>query len=281
MTYFGFLALFLAPPLLVLGLATQADQRRGIQLPGWLNAWPLSRVILLHVLLALIYTTPWDNYLVATNVWWYNPELVTGLTFGWVPIEEYTFFILQTLMTGLWLGFLARRMYTRQSPPSDLPERFARHMRRVASLFLLPVWVGALYSLIIGWQSSTYLALILVWALPPLMLQLYFGADILWKYRKLVASVLISTTLYLALADALAIQAGTWVINPQQTLNILLGGVLPIEEFVFFFVTNLLIVFGSVLILARESQQRIPPYLVKRLYSAARPTYNSNTARQI
>ena len=56
----------------------------------------------LLVLIAVAYTTPWDNYLVATNVWWYDESLVTGLKLGWVPIEEYTFFVLQTLMTGLW-----------------------------------------------------------------------------------------------------------------------------------------------------------------------------------
>ena len=63
----------------------------------------------IHILLALIYTTPWDNYLVATGVWYYNPQLVTGIVFGYVPIEEYTFFVLETLFAGLWWWFLARR----------------------------------------------------------------------------------------------------------------------------------------------------------------------------
>ena len=44
-------------------------------------------------------------HLVATQVWWYDPQLVTGLLIGWVPIEEYLFFILQPLLTGLWLAF--------------------------------------------------------------------------------------------------------------------------------------------------------------------------------
>jgi lycopene cyclase domain-containing protein len=64
----------------------------------------------LHVVIALVYTTPWDNYLVATNVWWYDPELVTGIVIGWVPIEEYTFFILQPILGGLWIFFLRNRM---------------------------------------------------------------------------------------------------------------------------------------------------------------------------
>jgi lycopene cyclase domain-containing protein len=58
--------------------------------------------------IAVVYTTPWDNYLVATGVWWYDPQLVTGLVLGWVPIEEYTFFIVQPILAGLWLLMLMR-----------------------------------------------------------------------------------------------------------------------------------------------------------------------------
>ena len=35
-------------------------------------------------------------------------------------------------------------------------------------------------------------------------------------------------------------------------------GTLPLEEAVFFFVTNLLIVLGTILVLEKESQQRAP-----------------------
>ncbi|MEZ4642189.1 MAG: hypothetical protein R3E31_05515 [Chloroflexota bacterium] len=40
--------------------------------------------------------------------------------------------------------------------------------------------------LLIGWQPGNYLALELGWALPYIMLQLFFGADILWRQRRLV-----------------------------------------------------------------------------------------------
>ena len=79
-------------------------------MPPWFDTWPPWAVLWGHVLIALIWTTPWDNYLVATRVWWYDPALVTGLTLGWVPIEEYTFFVVQTLMAGLWLLAWMRRL---------------------------------------------------------------------------------------------------------------------------------------------------------------------------
>ena len=52
--------------------------------------------------------------------------------------------------------------------------------------------------------------------------------------------------------DFLAIGAGTWTIDPAQTTGILLGGVLPIEEVVFFLLTNVLIVFGMVLMIGMD-----------------------------
>ena len=95
------------------------------------------------------------------------------------------------------------------------------------------------------------------------MIQLGFGADILWRYRSLVAVGLIPTTLYLAFADALAIQSGTWTIDPVQSVGWLLGGILPIEEFLFFFLTNLLVVFGVTLVLAEESQARVKGVVIR------------------
>jgi hypothetical protein len=43
-----------------------------------------------------------------------------------------------------------------------------------------------------------------------------------------------------------------WTLDPAQTTGILLGGVLPIEEVVFFLLTNMLIVFGMVLMLGMD-----------------------------
>lgn len=252
MTYFGFLLLFLGIPILILVGLTYWDKQRGRGRDGRLNHWPALGGILLHVLIAVIYTTPWDNYLVATRVWWYDPELVTGLTLGWVPIEEYTFFVVQPILGGLWLWFLARRL----TQPVGA-ESFRAGLRWQVPLLLLIVWGTAVAVLAAGWQPGTYLALELGWALPPIMLQLAFGADILWRYRRIVLLSLVPLTLYLSGADALAIGAGTWTIDPGQSLGLLLGGILPVEEFVFFLLTTVLITFGLTLLWAGESHERI------------------------
>lgn len=252
MTYFGFLALFVGVPILLLLGLTWWDARNGRCQPACFQNYAPWRVLVLHVLLALIYTTPWDNYLVATRVWWYDPELVTGITLGYVPVEEYTFFILQPILSGLWLFFWMRR----QRPlPATGWENVA--LRRGATAVSAVLFVAMLVILIVGWQPGNYLALALSWALLPMMAQFAFGADILWRQRRLLALAIIPVTLFLSLADALAISSGTWTINPAKSLQWYLGGVLPIEEFLFFLLTNTMLVFGMVLALAEESRERL------------------------
>ena len=252
MTYFGFLAQFVVIPLALVGGLTLYDVAyRKKTLPARLSGLPTWIALAAHVVVALIYTTPWDNYLVATRVWWYDPKLVTGITIGWVPIEEYAFFVLQTLLTGLWL--------LRLPPPMDAPPR--PRLRWISALAVGLIWLASVVGLLSGWKPGVYLTIQLAWALPPIIFQLVFGADILWRYRGLVLLALVPATLYLGAVDAVAIGAGTWTIDPAQSLEIYLGGVLPLEEFTFFLVTNTLVAFGMTLVLARESQARTPQRL--------------------
>lgn len=258
MTYFGFLGLFVVLPGLLLAGWMYIDRQRGKTLPAPLRGWPVWAAIAAHMLIALVYTTPWDNYLVATRVWWYDPALVTGIVFGWVPIEEYTFFLLQPILTGLLLLTLMRYIPYPAHQPAQTPP-----VRRITLAAVGLTWLGAAAILISGWRPGTYLGLELIWALPPIMLQLAFGADILWRYRRYVFTAIAISTLYLAVTDAIAIQSGTWTINPEQSLPILIGGILPIEEFIFFLLTNVLLVFGVTLVMAQESHHRVPD-LVRR-----------------
>lgn len=248
MTYFNFLAIFLILPITVLLFFVRRDRAMrppsGKILPAW--------TIVLHVIIAVTYTTPWDNYLVATGVWWYDPDLVTGIVFGWVPIEEYTFFILQPILIGLWLAFWIHRL--------DMPQADTSLKRKARSISLAVagiIWVWSAWVLLSGWTPGTYLGLELVWALPPVMVQLAFGADILLRHWRLVALGLVVPSVYLSAADALAIGWGTWTIDPAQSTGLLLGGILPIEEFVFFLLTCMLLTFGLVLIWAPESRERL------------------------
>lgn len=269
MTYFGVLALFILPPLLILARYVPGD------VWAWLRDhkrevdWRAYKIVLAHVVLALVYTTPWDNYLVASGVWWYDPQLVTGITLGWVPIEEYTFFILQTLMTGLWALVLQRRLA--QPAKAFTPSAW---IRWAGSATLLLMGAASLAALLAGWLPGRYMSLILIWAAVPVGVQVAFGGDILHARAGKLALTIVPPTLYLWAVDAFAIGSGTWTINPLQTTGIKFG-VLPIEEMLFFFVTNLIIGCGVQLMLAEESQQRVKTWFSNW---KSRPTHQSGNA---
>jgi putative membrane protein len=88
------------------------------------------------------------------------------------------------------------------------------------------------------------------------MLQLAFGGDIIRRYGRLVLISILGMTVYLSAADFFAIGSGTWSISTSQSLNVLIGGVLPLEEVVFFLLTNTLITFGVVLLISQEGLAR-------------------------
>ena len=259
MTYFDFLFRFLFIPILIFLAITIWDNRNNKQISGFRNGCAVWVAIGIHILLAVIYTTPWDNYLVATNVWYYNPDLVTGFVLGYVPIEEYTFFVLETILSGLWWWFLARRI-------SPLPageglgvrEDFQPNKKLIylSTCTLITLWLISTYLFFLGDTKWTYLSITLFWALPAILPQLLFGADILWHYRKLVALGILVPGTYLSLMDIVVLRETTWSISPSQTTGILFFGILPLEEVVFFFITNVLIIFGMTLLLANVSQER-------------------------
>jgi lycopene cyclase domain-containing protein len=251
MTYFGFLLRFLLIPILVFLAITYWDNRNNRQIQGFRNGRAVWIAIAVHILLAVVYTTPWDNYLVATGVWFYNPDLVTGRLIGYVPIEEYTFFVLESILSGLWWWFLARRL----SPPQKMfkPNKTLVYL---STCVLVSLWLIFTYLFLFGDPKWTYLSITIFWALPAILPQLLFGADILWHFRKLVFWGISIPTMYLSLIDILALTDTTWSISKAQTTGILFFGILPLEELIFFFITNVLIINGMTLLLANLSQER-------------------------
>ena len=251
MTYFSFLLRFLVIPILIFLTITYWDNKKNKQIYGFRNRRAVWMGIAVHVLLAVLYTTPWDNHLVATGVWYYNPDLVTGIVFGYVPIEEYTFFVLETILSGLWWWFLARRLL---SPAIQF--KASRISVYLSSSVFISIWLIFTVLFFSNNEPITYLSITLFWALPPIIIQLFFGADILWHYRKLVLLSILVPSTWLALMDIVALKETTWSISPSQTTGVLFFGILPLEEVVFFFVTNILITFGMTLLLANVSQER-------------------------
>lgn len=244
MTYLQFHLVFTLPPLLLLTFVTWRASRVG--------QVPRSGLVALgvHVLLALVYTTPWDNYLIASGVWGYGDDRVL-FTLGWVPFEEYLFFIVQTLLTGMWVLLLRRRSDESERPLSPRTARWLRVGGALGWLVLAAAGVLAL-----GSDRGTYFGLIVAWAAPVLALQWGFGGDLLVRRPRTLLLGFGVPTLYLWLADLYALRADIWWIAPESSTGLNALG-LPLEEALFFLLTNLLVVFGVTLALTPAAWPRL------------------------
>jgi lycopene cyclase domain-containing protein len=208
--------------------AAHLPRRRGVDLSHW---W-LGIAVLCVV--ASVWTTPWDNWMVATGVWGYPPEAVLA-TIGFIPAEEQAFFVYQTCMTGAFLGVLI-------NPRAPLAARNLAFRVSVTSVVLFFMLLGYFF-----YQSGcTYLGSMLMWFGLPLALQCAWGADQLVTHlRAIVPAIAIPSSL-LCYVDTLAVGSGTWYFDASALTGIHVGS-LPIEEVVFFVLTNTLIVVGLTL----------------------------------
>lgn len=220
MTYLEFLLLFVGIPLVGLFLVAHRKRR--------LDRLNLTGITLMGAV-ALIYTTPWDNYLIMRGVWSYPEGVVLG-TLGYVPIEEYGFMIMQTLLAGtLW--------------SMNLPKNNQEGLSFSAKGLLLALAIGIFGSYCLTLESGTYAGLILVWAFPPLALQWSLGARALRQSLMNWAPLWVGFTLYLCLADSFAISQGIWSLTLSTRSGWELGN-LPVEEALFFALTNLFVLQG-------------------------------------
>ena len=95
--------------------------------------------------------------------------------------------------------------------------------------------------------AHAYLMYELLWALPVIAIQWLVAHRELWKRRRLLIIVSTLATLYLGACDALALGHGIWSVDPKRVLGIY-AGPLPLEEFIFYGVTNVMAVQGFVMI---------------------------------
>lgn len=102
----------------------------------------------------------------------------------------------------------------------------------------------------------TYLVLELSWALPVLALQWAVGLPELWRARRLWAIATLIPTIYLCLVDRLALGNGIWTIHEDRSTGISLGG-LPLEEALFFLLTNLMVVQALILFQSPATRARL------------------------
>ncbi|MFC7073731.1 lycopene cyclase domain-containing protein [Halovenus rubra] len=230
-TYFQFHLLFTLP---IIALLLVVSWRRGTHLATRKRVAGLAVILIL----AVGYTTPWDNLLIEADVWWYGEDVVWATIWA-APVGEYLFFVIQPIATVLVLCLL--------SVPTDTDLSVALWDRFVGLAAGFGLCILGIALLLSG-SSWLYLGSMLAWGGPVLAIQWAFGWPHLWRARRPVSIAIALPTLYFWVIDWFAISAGLWTISTTHTVGIAPFG-FPVEEAIFFLLTNIFVVQGYVLFL--------------------------------
>jgi lycopene cyclase domain-containing protein len=236
-TYFRFHLIFNLPLLVVLFGSSWGE-------PWTRGEWSAMGLVLIVV---VAFTTPWDNFAAKWGIWGF-PRARYSLRVGYLPIEEYAFFVLQSLNVMLGLRTLFHFFPAWHRLVATDPGRWT-YICLGASL--LP-WI------VIGLQlrswrhkagSRVNYALHLVWFLPVVYTQWVLAPALFAAHAGLLLILTCVFGLYYTWSDLVAVHGGTWFFDERQITGFKFGGILPWEEVAFFFLTSLLVAQSYLLLL--------------------------------
>lgn len=130
---------------------------------------------------AVIYTIPWDAYLIYAKVWTYPPNAILGPTLLRIPAEELFFFVIQTYITSLLYILVNKSTFfaaylqdesafreseqAKHSAQQDVDLRRMKYRKLMGQIFFASMATVPLFSGSAS-KNGTYLRLISAWAGP-------------------------------------------------------------------------------------------------------------------
>ncbi|KAK4513491.1 uncharacterized protein ATC70_005492 [Mucor velutinosus] len=194
-------------------------------------------------LVAFTTASVWDNYIVYHKAWSYCPTCVTAVI-GYVPLEEYMFFIIMTLLTVSFTNLVMRWHLHSFFIKPETPVLQSMLVRFVPITALLITAYKAWHLAVPG--KPLFYGSCILWYACPVLALLWFGAGEYMLRRPLAVLISIALpTLFLCWVDVVAIGAGTWDISLATSTGKFVVPHLPVEEFMFFALINTVLVFGT------------------------------------
>ncbi len=238
MTYSGFHGRFNLPLTLGLGLASGLSHRA-------VGSGEIGAALAVFVLVFL-FAAPWDNWAVQRGIWGFDPHR-TGARIGWLPWEEYLFFLWQSfhVVATVWLLF---RFFPGLRTGAETP------VAPITGFLVLGVAAGTA-SVVHRWREKPrsprwgYAWHLLAWFLPLISVQWAVAPGLLFRLLPVVGGAALFWGTYYTVVDCFAVRSGIWFFDPKQIQGSRLFGILPWEEAVFFYLTSLLVAQSFVLLL--------------------------------
>jgi lycopene cyclase domain-containing protein len=195
-------------------------------------------------LMALAFSTLWDNIIASHHVWTYDAKCMKGVLFA-IPYEEYAWFVLHTLLAqALLLRMWAAKPGIASRP--DFPSRCHDMKVVVPVVVLLASTMMGIKLCRDGNNDHLYLGIIMAFMSPVLaFIWAGFAHFFLWAPASYVAAIVLESA-YVITVDQFAISRGIWHIYPgtgvRLPLNMFGNTGIQIEQFLIYSLTTVLVV---------------------------------------
>jgi lycopene cyclase domain-containing protein len=239
MTYWRFHLILNLPLLIVLAAITEPYPWYAAEAAA--AGWVLLAVI--------VFTSPWDNFAAKWGIWGF-PREKYSLRIGYLPVEEYAFFILQSV--NVMLGVRALFQFVNWQTSQGLI--ISKGLLYCLAVSVVP-WLFIFFQL--RWLRKrggpcVNYAVHLAWFLPVIYAQWVLAPFLFLGHGALLATVTLAFGTYYTLADWVAVKCGTWFFDEKQITGVKIAGILPWEEVAFFYLTSLLVAQSYLLLLPSD-----------------------------
>lgn len=190
--------------------------------------------------LALIYTIPWFYFVIQNGALTYSTEKVLA-TVRLVPIEDCVFVVAHTVMTSLWTLLCT---WWSIHPCLNFNHDKTSHqlIRWIPISTLSFLTVKGYRMMTIPGLNTFYLGSILCWACPAIILLWYGTGNYFVKRFKSYLIAIAAPTLFMCRVSQIVMNNNIRHVNAQTSLNAFVAEHLPIEDALFFLVSNVIIV---------------------------------------
>ncbi len=207
---------------------------------------PLTLAILVVLCsVVIIFTFPWDNWAVEQGIWDFPDDRLL-FRVRRLPIEEISFFVIQTLQVAFLTAILCRLL---PSEPLAQVDSSPEVGVRIGGVLLGWLMLGRLTR---TWRAThrsvRYAWHLGYWFLPIIAMQWMFGAGMLLPRVDVIAYATLGIGTYLSISDVWAVRRGIWFFDHAQTTGHRVAAILPWEEVAFFYTTSLLVAQSSILL---------------------------------
>jgi lycopene cyclase domain-containing protein len=219
---------------------------------NWGVGWSMGESLAagLVLLAVMIFTTPWDNLAAKWGIWGFPREKYL-VRVGYLPVEEYAFFVLQSINVMLAVTAFFRHVpdwQTGEDAPLTAWTLVWLGVSIIPWLFVLVQlrWLRRKVGPRVNYANH------LAWFLPVIYAQWIIAPWLLWHHLAMLMALTAGFGIYYTVADLFAVRGGTWFFDEAQITGWKLGGLLPWEEIAFFVLTSLLVAQSFLLLLPSD-----------------------------